>query len=205
MDTVALGKGVSLLQARSLWIRSEQIKTTESWSLKGNQTKFILMAVTQLCISSKDSLRLRLSWPWCSHSCSPAWGSSSRAVQLPPPASCLHVLSSSASLLPPLSQLSFPTPSTGRNSVGRSLWWLKDTQPITLGVCLFPPHPPLGWYFYDWRSLLVALPPVNSLNTFTMSDIRIRWGKNPGHKISMFYTHTQVKIHTYVKIHRAVH
>lgn len=117
MDTVALGKGVSLLQARSLWIRSEQIKTTESWSLKGNQTKFILMAVTQLCISSKDSLCLRLSWPWCSHSCSPAWGSSSRAVQLPPPASCLHVLSSSASLLPPLSQLSFPTPSTGRNSV----------------------------------------------------------------------------------------
>lgn len=61
------------------------------------------------------------------------------------------------SLLPPAPQhwtpwiLSAP-PSTGRNSVGESLWWLADTRPIIYKcLCVFSPSLPSSRYFHDWQ------------------------------------------------------
>lgn len=78
---VAPKEGSSPLWGSSLWIQYGQIKTIESWGLKGAYALFILMAVggaldshpSQLCTSSKPKCILEAGYSLCPPALPPWW------------------------------------------------------------------------------------------------------------------------------------
>lgn len=203
VDAAHRGEG-SPLRASWLGIQWDWIETTESQGIEGTQTVYSHCGSPAMYVQAAKTVSGQQ--PLVGLQPRAAWVLPPAPQHLPPleapaappfsPAQHRWLLLPAFSLLRLSSPLlcwhcffcsPLPTPSTGRKSVGGSLWWLENTQPVTSRCMCFLSTPRLGRHLHDCSPQLFSKRPAahgyaSKLNIYTVEDIIIRWGENPGHK-----------------------